>query len=66
MSVTDRTKLNSLIPNLGSNIVADPEVLETAIIHLYDKVDENFSVMESRTTDPSSPAIGRMWFRADL
>lgn len=79
MSATDRTKINALIPNLDGGRTADPELLQDAVTHLYDKMDENWTVLsgtrtasaqdlvvEVRTSDPSTPVVGRIWLRSDL
>lgn len=30
------------------------------------KLDEKYSTIETRTDDPLSPVVGRMWIRIDL
>lgn len=43
MPTTDRTKLNNLLPNLDPNQVANSELMQDAITHLFDVIDQHMT-----------------------
>lgn len=53
---------------LGLNIPSDGDYVADEMFwnENIEKIEESYSTIETRTTDPSSPVVGRMWLRIDL